>query len=89
MKDLGNKAEQHAFSVEMRSKKYVKHISLSDKGSEHVLLEGFLGQLKDISLIENIMLEINGANGVLRIDITKDELNRLQSEGHTRRKKQL
>jgi len=74
---------EHSFSIEMRSKEYIKQISLSNKGYEHVLLEGVLGELKNVYLIEDIMLEIKGVNGVLRIDITKDELKQLLSEGHT------
>ena len=67
----------HSFSIEMKSKEYVERISLSDKGSDSVLVEGFLGELAGISLVEDVMLEMRGANGVLRVDVTRDDLKRL------------
>jgi len=67
---------EHSFSIEMKSKKHVKHISLSNESHDRVLFEGFLGKLKEISLVEGAVLEVKGANGVLRIDLSEDELRR-------------
>ena len=67
---------EHSFSIEMNSKKHVKHMSLSNESHDRVLFEGFLGRLKEISMVEGAVLEIKGVNGVLRIDLSKDELRR-------------
>ncbi|MDH5266804.1 MAG: hypothetical protein OEW62_03895 [Candidatus Bathyarchaeota archaeon] len=70
---------EHTFSVEMKSKKHVRHISLSNESHEHVLFEGSLGELEELSLIEGAVLEVKGANGVLRIDMSEEELRKMLS----------
>jgi len=70
---------EHSFSIEMRSKRYLNQISMSDRGRDPVLIEGFLGDIENVSLVEDVMFEINGVNGVLRVDITNDELMKLLS----------
>lgn len=68
---------KHAFSVEMKSKNHIKQISLSSKSGYPILFEGILGELKNLSLVEDLVLEIKGKNGILRIDLTKDEIRQL------------
>lgn len=67
---------EHTFSVEIKSKKYVKNISISDEAHDRVLFEGNLGELLELSLIEDV-LEVIGANGVLRIGLTEDQLRKI------------
>ncbi len=62
------------FSVEIESKKHLTNIIISNNSRERVLIEGFLGELSEIEMIENSLLKFKGANGVLRIDLSKDEL---------------
>jgi hypothetical protein len=66
----------HSFSVEMRSRKHVKNVAISEEARGLVLFEGELGELEELSLIEGHMLEIKGANGVLRIDLSEEELRK-------------
>lgn len=68
---------EHAFSIEMKSKKHVKHISLSDEPHEHVLFEGSLGKLEELSMVEGAVLEVKGTNGILRIDLSENELRKM------------
>jgi len=70
---------EHSFSVEMKSKRYVRNISISDEDYNRVLLEGFLGELERLSLIEGRMLEIKGSNGTLRVDLSEDELRNMKT----------
>lgn len=58
----------------MKSEKTVKKMSLSENENEHFFFEGYLGKLKDVSMIEDMMLQIDGVNGTLRMDITRQEL---------------
>jgi hypothetical protein len=64
----------HAVSVNMKSKDHVKHVYLSDESQERVLFEGSLGELEEVTLIEDAVLEVVGVNGVLRLDLSRDEL---------------
>ena len=66
---------EHSFSVEMKSKKYVKNISISDEAYDRVLFEGNLGELIELSLAEEV-LELIGVNGVLRVGLTEDQLRK-------------
>ena len=67
----------HAFSIELKSKEFLRNIVISDRTGETVLVEGFLGDLEEASLVEGAMLELRGSNGVLRIDLKKEELDRM------------
>ena len=69
---------EHSFSVEMKSKKYVKNISIADEDYNRVLFEGSLGELKRLSLIEGRMLEVKGSSGTLRVDLSAEELRKLK-----------
>jgi hypothetical protein len=62
------------FSVELASKKHLVNVSISDKSYDRVLFEGFLGKLTEIEMIEDSLLEFKGVNGVIRVDMCKDEL---------------
>ncbi len=70
----------HAFSIEMKSKAHVRHISMSDESHDRVLFEGYLGALKELSLIEGTVLEVKGENGVIRIDLSEEELRSIFSK---------
>ena len=75
---------EHVFSVEMRSKRFVKNISISDEAHELVLFEGTLGAHVDATLLEGDVLEIIGRNGVIRISLTSDQLrNVLKKQAKT------
>jgi len=66
---------EHTFSLEIKSKKFVKNISISDEAHDRVLFEGNLGELLELSLVEDV-LELVGANGVLRVGLTEDQLRK-------------
>lgn len=67
----------HVFSVEMKSKKFVRSISISNEARDRVLFEGDLGELEEVAFVENSMLEVRGANGVLRLELGEYETRRL------------
>ena len=61
-------------SIEMYSKRSVKSLIVSDDVHDRVLIDVDIGDLIEVSFIENSVLEVRGINGVLRMDITIDEL---------------
>lgn len=71
---------EHSFSIELTSKKHVRHISVSNESHNRVLFEGFLGELEELALVEGAVLEVKGVNGVLRIDLSEDELRKMLSQ---------
>jgi len=71
------KEGKHAFSIELKSKEFLRNVMISNGTGETVLVEGFLGELEELNLVEDAMLELRGNNGILRIDIKEDELRKL------------
>ena len=70
------------FSVELESKKHVRSSSISNEAHDRVLFEGDLGRVLGVSIIEGSALELVGRNGVLRIEIDEELLQRvLESPG--------
>ena len=68
---------RHSFSVELKSKEHVKRLSLSEKGRERVLVEGVLGEMEDIDIVEEAVFQLKGANGCLTLDLTEEEISRM------------
>lgn len=58
----------------------MKNVSLGDE--TEVLFEGYLGELESLGLIEEAVVEIKGSNGVLRIDLTRDQLLQILKKEH-------
>jgi hypothetical protein len=82
------KVDEHMFSIELKSKENITRVALPNENGGNVLIEGFLGKLQDLNFTEGIMLEIQGTNGILRMDLSEKELKRLLSKGTPVHKKQ-
>ena len=63
-----------SFSLELYSRNHIKRVALPDGSGDRLVVEGNLGPLTDLEMVEDIILEINGASGKIRIDITRKEL---------------
>jgi len=74
---MDDRCDEHTFSIELRSKKHIKNITLTNEIQNRILLEGSLGRLEEITLIEGRVMELKGVNGTLRLDICEDELMQL------------
>ena len=68
---------KHTFSIVLKSKEYLKHVAIPNDAEDGVSIEGFLGELETVSLVEGVMLEIQGTNGSLKMDLKEEELKRL------------
>jgi len=73
---------EHGFSIEMKSKKYVKNMSISDEAHGRVLFEGNLGELRELSFVEGDVIEFTGIYGVLRVNITRSQFHKLANKNH-------
>jgi len=69
----------HVFSVELKSKRHVRNISISNEARDRVLFEGDLGELEEVAFIGGSMLEVRGTNGVLRVELGQRETEKLMS----------
>lgn len=68
---------EHTFSIELSSKMYVRHLTVSDTSPDRVFFEGSLGQLEALNLIEGNTLEIKGMHGVLRVDLREADIENM------------
>jgi len=80
--------KERVFSVELKSKRNLKNVTLTNGSSDSVLLEGTIGELVQATFTEGIILEIVGKNGVLRIDLGEDEIQKTTEPKQTEVKKQ-
>jgi len=78
---MSKRTKEHAFSIELKSKEYIKQFAMPNDAKDEVLIEGFLGELEESSFDEGVMLEIRGTNGVLRMDLREEELRKLLQKG--------
>jgi hypothetical protein len=65
---------KHIFSIELKSKQFIKTISVSEDPRNLVYFEGFLGDIEEFDLVNGGLLEIKGVNGVFRLDVSEEEL---------------
>jgi len=65
---------RHSFSIEMASRNHLGRIEVSGGPRDQVYIEGELGGGVSVELIEGILLQISGENGVFRIDLEEGEL---------------
>jgi hypothetical protein len=68
------------FSVELKSKLNLKNVTLSTEDKENVLIEGSIGELQRAEFSEGIILEVVGDKGVLRINLSADEIKQKKEQ---------
>jgi hypothetical protein len=66
--------KERVFSVELKSKRNLKNVTLTNGSSNSVLVEGTIGELVQAAFAEGIIFEVVGKKGILRIDLREDEI---------------
>ena len=74
------------FSVELKSKKSLKNVTIANGPSESVLVEGTVGKLVQAAFVEDVILEVVGEKGVLRINLEPKELKK-KVQGEVKKQK--
>jgi hypothetical protein len=69
-----SEGKSSGFSIEIKSKKHVKDISISSGQREAVLIEGDLGPLKNVSFFEDKALIVVERYGTLRLELSPTAL---------------
>ena len=72
--------KERFFSVELNSKVSLKNVTLSNGNHENVLVEGTIGELQRAEFSEGIVLEVVGDKGILRINLTPDEIRQKEKQ---------
>ncbi len=63
---------ERVFTIELRSNRNIRGASFD--GDRKVFVEGTLGVLKTARFLEGLVLEVVGENGVLRVDLSRNDL---------------
>jgi hypothetical protein len=74
--------KERSFSVELKSKVNLKNMTLNDRSQENAVIEGTIGKLEHAGFVEDMVLEVQGRKGVLRIDISENEIKRKTTEAN-------
>ena len=69
------------FSVELKSKADLQNVTLASGSQDNVLIEGTIGELVQAMFVEDIILEIVGTKGTLRINLKPKELRSPEKAG--------
>ena len=72
--------KERVFSVELKEKRNLKNITLTDGSSESVLIEGTIGELLRATFAEGVVLEVVGKNGVLRLDLREEDITKISQQ---------
>ena len=68
--------KERSFSVELKSKANIKNITLNNDVQENAVIVGTIGKLEHAEFVEDMVLEVMGKKGVLRMDISENEIKR-------------
>lgn len=72
--------KERSFSIELNSKHNIKNVTLDNSASENVLIEGTLGELQTAKWVSEDILEVAGAQGILRVNIAKQEVTEVKQQ---------
>ena len=71
---------ERLFSIELKSKTYLKNVTMTNDGHDDVLVEGSIGKLYNAEFADDIVLVVTGDKGILRINLTPDEVKIKQTQ---------
>src|SRR5208283_1909509 len=80
VKKMEEKLKERFFSIELKSKVDLKNVILTNATNENVLIEGSIGKLLRAEFSEDIILEVVGDKGVLRINLNQDEIKKKEPQ---------
>ena len=82
------KNKERVFSVELKSKRNLKNVTLTNGSSDSVLVEGTIGELVQAKFAEGVILEVVGKEGILRVDLGEDEIKKISKQNGSEGKNQ-
>ncbi len=59
------------FSIEIKSRKHIKTLNLSNGHPDAVLIEGDLGPVIEVSMFEDRVLIVKGRHGTIRVELSR------------------
>jgi len=75
--------KERFFSIELKSKANLKNVAIANGSHDSVLVEGTIGELVQATFAEDIILEVIGKKGTLRINLGEDEIKKAMQKNQT------
>ena len=75
--------KERFFSIELKSKANLKNVAIANGSHDTVLVEGTIGELFKATFAEDIILEVIGKKGTLRINLGEDEIKKAMQKNQT------
>ncbi len=73
--------KERFFTIELKSKSDLKNVTLTNGSHDSVLVEGSIGELVQATFVEDVILEVVGERGTLRINLRESELKKTAARG--------
>jgi len=73
--DTNKGVKGRVFTIELDSGDALRRVSVPN-GAQRILMEGTIGPLKHARFVEDAILELVGTGGVLRVDLSRNDLAR-------------
>jgi hypothetical protein len=73
MSETKRSEKERVFTVELNSKSDLKNLIVTNE-AQRTVMEGTIGILKHAVFLEDTILELAGTRGVLRVDLSREEL---------------
>ncbi len=70
-------SKERFFSIELHSKSNIKNLNMTNGNQENVLIEGTIGELVHAGFNEEIILEVVGKSGVLRLELSESDIKKI------------
>lgn len=80
--------KERVFSIELKSRRDLKNVSLTNGSHDSALIEGTVGELVQARFMEGVILEVVGKKGIIRIDLGEDEAKKTTDKNRTEVRKQ-
>jgi hypothetical protein len=74
--DKKTKPRERVFTIELGSKRDLKSVALNKDADETAYVQGTVGELVEARFEEDVILEVRGTRGVLRVDLGEDEIKK-------------
>jgi len=81
-------SEQYSFSVELKSKRDLKNVTMTNGLLESMVIEGAFGELVRTQVAEGLVLKAIGEKGILRLDNRENEIQDANQKTAGKAKKQ-
>lgn len=76
----GSSTVGRVFTLELNLRSNVREVAVPG-GSQRVVIEGTIGALRRAEFVDETVLEVRGSGGVLRVDLSPEDLAKAKSSG--------